>query len=267
MAHIFDFKSYKDFLEALTGEERGMLTRLAEAASCQKSYLSTCIKGKTHLTLDHAFGISEFLNFSDAEREYFFLLIEKDKAGSLALRRHLESKIKQLSREAYRLKNQQKNAVIVSGSETAEIAFYYGTYLGTAIHMLTSIPEFQTVNAIAKRLNISPEVCLGVLQQLEAQQLVKKQGAHHLWNSANIHLADNSPWILNHHQNWRLRAVDNVQKRDDEATHYSSIQSMSKEDFEKLKKKIVQFIKDFNLVADPSNPEEAFCLNIDFFKV
>lgn len=267
MTSVFDFKSYKDFLEALTSQERGMLTRLAEAAPCQKSYLSTCIKGKTHLTLDHAFGISEFLNFSDSEREYFFLLIEKDKAGGVGLRRHLEGKMKQLSREAYRLKNQQKNSVIVTGTDSPEIAFYYGTYLGTAIHMLTSVSEYQTVSSISKRLGIAPEVCQGVLHQLESQQLVKKQGTHYMWNSANIHLADNSPWILNHHQNWRLRAIDNVQKRDEEATHYSSIQSMSKEDFEKLKKKIVQFIKEFNLVADPSNPEEAFCLNLDFFKI
>lgn len=267
MANIFDFKTYKDYLLALTEGERGMLTRLAEAASCQKSYLSTCLKGKTQLTLDHAFGISEYLELSDAEKEYFLLLVEKDKAGTLALKRHLEEKIKKLSREAYRLKNQQKSAVVISDGVTPEIAFYYGSYLGTAIHMLTSVDEYQTLSAISKRLNLPAETCQVLLQQLEAQDLVKKQGTHYKWNSANIYLADNSPWIANHHQNWRLRAIDNVQKRDEEATHYSSIQSMSKDDFEKLKKKIAQFIKEFNQVADPSVPEEAFCVNIDFFKI
>ncbi|MNK06257.1 hypothetical protein D3C87_241500 [compost metagenome] len=266
MKNIFDYKSYKPYLADHCDQERGLLTRLSEAGGCQKSYLSACLKGKNQITLDHAFGMAELLGLSDSEQNYFFLLIEKEKANTPKLKRHLEMKLKDLSREAYRLKNQQANAVIVT--ETAsDLGAYYSTWLATAIHTLTSIGGLQSVSQIAKRLNISPEHTQGLLQQLEKLDLVKRQGEKYIWNSGNIHLADNSTWISQHHSNWRLRAIDSTQRRTAEAMHYTAIQSMSEEDFEVLKKKIAQFINEFNKVSDPSEPQDGFCFSIDFFKV
>lgn len=266
MTNIFDFKSYKSYLVALCESERGALTRFAEAAGCQKSYLSTCLKGKGQLTLDHAFGISEQLQLSDQEQEYLFVLVEKEKAATLPLRRRLENKAKEMARESFRLKNQQRDSVIVSEG-SSDIGFYYATWLPTALHTLSSVPGSQTQAAMAKRLNLHPAVIASVLDYLEKMNLVKKAGDKYLWSSSNIHLADNSAWIAGHHSNWRFRAVENIQKSDREATHYSAIQSFSEEDFEKLKRKILDFIKEFNKTADPSEPEEAFCLNIDLFRV
>lgn len=266
MAVIFDFKSYKNFLVDLCSSERGLLTRLAEAGECQKSYLSACLKGKNHLTLDQAFGMAEYLQMTEAEQEYLFLLIEKEKASTHKLKKKLEGKLLELSREAYRLKNQQKDTIVISNTDSS-IGAYYSNWTLTAIHTLTSINRYQSAEQIGKRLNLPTAVAQVFLTQLQALELVKKEGSHYKWNSGNIHLADNSSWIPSHHLNWRLRAIENVQKRDMASTHYTSIQSMSADDFEILKRKIANFIKEFNKVADPSVPEEAFCLNFDFFKI
>lgn len=265
--NIFDFKSYKDYLKAVCQAERGGLSRLAEAGQVQKSYLSACLSGKNHLTLDHAFGMAEYLNLSDYQQDYFFVLIEKEKASTPKLKKRLEAKARDMSRESYRLKNQQRDTIIVSEAPSLEIGAYYASWLSTAIHMLTSIERFQTVASIAKRLALPQESVERSIAQLGKLDLVKKQGEKYRWNSSNLHLEDDSIWIANHHGNWRLRAVDNVQKGDSESTHYSVVQSMSEEDFEKLKRKIVQFIKEFQSIADPSDPEEAFCLNLDFFRI
>ncbi|MFV8256327.1 DUF4423 domain-containing protein [Bdellovibrio bacteriovorus] len=264
--NIFDFKSYKTFLRAYCDSERGALTRLSEAANTQKSYLSACLNGKGQLSLDQAFGVAEYLNMSDYEQDYFYLLIDKEKAVTPALRRRLESKAKDMSREAFRLKNQQKDSVIVT-EQDSNIGFYYATWLATAIHTLTSVPQFQSIASLEKRLNLNKASVATIIGYLEKMELIKKSGDKYRWNSSNIHLEDSSVWISSHHTNWRARAMDNVQKNDREATHYSSIQSFSEEDFEKLKKKIAYFISDFNKVADPSEPEDAYCFNIDLFRV
>ena len=267
MTNIFDFKSYKEWLKRLCSEERGLLSRLADAAECQKSYLSACLNGKGQLTLDHGLGIAEHLGLTDNEQDYLFLLIEKERAVSLKLRRKLESKLKDLSREAYKLKNQQNSSIIITGQDT-NLGSYYASWIPTAMHTLTSVDGYQTLPQLAKRLNISLEAAQVFINQLKALEMVKQQGNNYSWHSGgNIHLADDSTWINMHHLNWRFKSIENFQRRDPEATHYTAIQSMSESDFELLKKKIAGYIKDFNKIADPSNPEEAYCINIDFFKV
>jgi uncharacterized protein (TIGR02147 family) len=263
---IFQFKTYKEYLNSICEAERGNLSRLAEAGGCQKSYLSACLKSKGQLSLDHAFGMAEHLGLTDAEQDYFFLLIEKEKAVTSKLRHRLETKAKDLARESLRLKNQQKGSVVISEGNP-ELGLYYRTWLPTAIHMLTSVPRYQSTAALAKRLNIPPEGAVSFLGYLEKMDLVMKAGEKYKWNSANIHLADNSLWIQGHHANWRLRAIDNIQKDDREASHYSAVQSFSEEDFDKLKRLIANFIREFNGTSDPSEPEEVFCLNIDLFRV
>src|SRR6516225_4157730 len=124
---IFEFKSYKEFLKAYCKSERGALSRLAEAADCQKSYLSICMTGKGQLSLDQAYGIAEHLGLSDAEVDYFFLLIDKDKASTPKLKKKLETKIKDLARESFRLKNQQRESVIIN-EPNHDVGFYYSTW-------------------------------------------------------------------------------------------------------------------------------------------
>jgi uncharacterized protein (TIGR02147 family) len=266
MATVFDYKSYKNFLTDTCSGERGLLTRLAEAGECQKSYLSACLNGKNHLTLDQVFGMAEYLGMSDGEQEYLFLLVEKEKANTPKLKRKLEDKLRELSREAYRLKNQQRESQVISNVDSG-VGTYYSNWMLTAIHTLSSITKFQTAEQIGKRLGLPGNVAQHFLNQLEALEFVKKEGSRYKWGSGNLHLSDDSSWISNHHLNWRLRAVDNTQKNDRSSMHYTAIQSMSEDDFEILKKKIANFIKEFNKVSDPSEPEEAFCFSLDFFRV
>jgi predicted oxidoreductase len=178
----------------------------------------------------------------------------------------LEGKLRDLSREAYRLKNQQKESFVISAADSG-VGTYYSNWTLTAIHTLSSIGKFQTADQIGKRLGLPVAVAQVFLNQLQTLEFVKKEGSHYKWSSGNLHLSDDSSWISNHHLNWRLRAIDNTQKNDRAAMHYTAIQSMSEDDFEVLKKKIANFIKEFNKVSDPSEPEEAFCFSLDFFKI
>lgn len=267
MKDVFSYKSYPQYLEHLCQSERGTLSRLSEAAGCQKSYLSTCLKGKTLLTMDHAFGIADYLKMSEQEKDYFFLLVEKERASTPGFRKYCEKKLIDFSREAYRLKNQTRDTVILSTNESAQIAFFYQTWLPAAAHMLSSVPRYQNIKKMAARLQTSEELVLAVLEELKKHTLVEQKDQNFLWSSSNVHLPDDNPLIINHHQNWRLRAINDIQKSSKDSLHYSVVQSMSEEDFEVVKKRVSSYIKNFHSIADPSVPEEAYCFNIDLFKV
>lgn len=243
------------------------MTVLSEAAGCQKSYFSSCLKDKCHLTLDHVYGISEYLQLNEAEENYFFLLLEKDKCSTLKLRKKLEVRLRDMAREAHRIKNQVGDSLIVKEDQASAIGIYYSNWIFMAIHSLTSVDRYQTVDRIAERMNMAKPLVQMYLNQLEKLELIKKDGQRYKWNTFNLILDDDSVWIGTHHSNWRVNALTNIQKKDPSAYRYSVVQSMSESDFELLKKKIAQFIKEFNKVSDPSEPEESYNFNIDFYKV
>lgn len=157
--------------------------------------------------------------------------------------------------------------IIQSNPEDSGLGQYYSTGLYVAIHSLTAIEKYQTLDKMSDRLLLPKEIVQFYLDALIKMDLVKKEGHRYKWNTFSMHLTDDSLWINAHHSNWRVAAMNNLQKRDPHALHYSLVQSISESDFELLKKKIAQFIKDFSKVATPSESEESFNLNIDFYKI
>lgn len=266
MIYIFDFKSYKDYLKKICHLQRGNLSRLAEAAGVQKSYLSACLNGKNNISHDQAYGISLHLKLSENEQEYLFLLLEKSHAATPQLQKHLIAKIKQISEEAQKIKSQLNDTKIIT-NKNDDLSEYYLNWFYSAIHSLTSIKKFQTVETISSRLGIPPHLTDFFLKKLVLLKLIKKEGIYYRWNSSNIHLEETNPLLISYHSSWRLRATEDCAKMQSSSFHYTSTQSLSVSDFEILKKKIGNFIKDFNKTSDPSIPEESFCLNIDFFKI
>lgn len=49
--------------------------------------------------------------------------------------------------------------------------------------------------------------------------------------------------------------------------HYTAVQSLSRQDYEKLKQQFLKGLDNYRSVANPSQEEELVCLALDFFKV
>ena len=69
------------------------------------------------------------------------------------------------------------------------------------------------------------------------------------------------------HTHWRHRALLDIQRQLTETIHYTSVFSMSKIDVKNVREFLVQTIAKSREITDPSEPEEIFCLSVDFFKV
>lgn len=264
---IFAFHDYRTYLrKRIESEEtsRGLITQMASAARCQRSHLSRVISGTLHLTPDQALGLTRYWNFNDEETDYFLTLVDRERAGSPELRDRLGKKLQASRRKQEDLtKRLKRMEVIPTGVDTS----YYSAWYWSAIHILVSIPEYQTVETISRRLALPETMVKTCLETLEQQEFVKRSGGKWKIGTASIHLPRNTPVIGIHHNNWRQKAVMDAVQPDSDGVHYTVIQSISVSDFEKLKAMMLRWIDEYAAVASPSKEEELICFACDLFRV
>jgi uncharacterized protein (TIGR02147 family) len=269
MDNPFEFKSYKAYLRKIKQDKasRGLLTRLAKAAGCELSYLSRALSSKVQLTMDHAYLIAEELKLAGLEREYFLTMVEHERAASPAYREHLKRKLKSLQTQNEDLS--QKTQLPLVPLDQAQF-LYHSSWLYCAVHLLVSIPEFQSVEAIARRLNVKPAQIESVLHQLEQMGFVRRAGAASAkWEylAGASHTSKNSPLVPLHHANWRNRAILDAQDFTSESLHYSGVLSLSTSVYETLRQKLVDMIEEIEREAGPSPSEDLVNINIDAYRV
>ncbi len=259
---VFTFNSYKKYLR-LRVSERGVLSQLAEAAGCQRSYFSRVLSTEVHLTPDHGFRLCEFWQFTSEEHEYFMTLLEFERAADAKYRRHLQSKLKKLEK-TYEDLSLRTNLKLESSEK--DLFLYHSSWHWAAIHMLTAVPRFQTVASICKRLNLSEDIVTQSLKHLRSIGYVENQGHRWSYVRGETFISRNSSFLPIFHQNWRLRAVQDSLDLKTDAVHFSNVQSLSEEDFSRLKKMLVDFIDSCLKISAPSPPEEVVAFTFDIFK-
>lgn len=264
---VFSFSSYRSFLRArLVSKEtqRGLLSKMCREVGCQNAHLTRVLQEKVHLTLDQVFLTCRFLGLSQTESMYLMKLAEHDRAGNPHYRAQLQKELKELRQEQEDLsKRIQKKRMGDFQSES----IYYANWYWVAIHYMTAIREFQTVEKMSRRLNLSESLVRQSLKTLEEFGLVKRTGERWILASGSIHLPKNSPFNSVQHGNWRHRAVLKSQEKESDGIHYTVVQSISHEDFQKLKQIFLDTLDEYRKCADVSPSEELVSVTLDFFRV
>ncbi len=265
---IFDFDDYRSYIKARVKSEKdtwGIWTKLAKAGGCQASYLSQSMNGKAHLTPDHILGIANFWNLTDQEKEFLFLILEFTKAGTKALKQHLEFKIKRLVSDRVDSKIQSGGAPIQQGSLEA---LYCSIWYWVAIHHVVGISKFQTIEDIAKRLFLPVQIIEQCLKQLELSGLVQQKNKKWIRGEARTHyISKDSPYLNTYHNNWRQRAITDAALLKEKSVHHTIISSLSFKDQAHLAIKIKDLVSYFVSVTSKSHDEELVCFTCDFFSV
>lgn len=265
MISIYNFKDYREFLNTWIRSQgqRGLKKKLSEAANVSSTLISLILKGEKQLSMEQASDIADCLGMNERETEYFFLLVEYGRAGTPALRRKLEKRISEHQAQAKKLSHR-----VTPDRELTdqEIAIYYSSWVYTGIRNLSAIGEFNDVPHIAERLNISPAVVAKVLDFLLKQGLCKQANGKLLFGPAYLQVDADSPFVLKHHQNWRLRGFQFMDQYNDENLFYTCPMSLSKEAAIEIRKRLSSVIEDVLKVMRPSDCEEVYCFNLDWFK-
>lgn len=265
--NLFRYETYKDILIAQIASNpggRGYRTKLAEAAGCQLSFLSQVIHSHVHLTPDHAAGLCEYWGFDNEERDYFLELVNLARAGSPILKTILLKRLAEIRAKHEDLASRYKKRESIREKDQA---LYYSSWHLSAIHILLTISEFRTVEEIAKRLSLPPSMVQQSLQQLTRIGLAVRKSGVWLPTENDLHLPKDSPFTSMNHSNWRHRATLDSCRREKGGVHYTTVHSVSRSDFEKIKEMALRFLDQTRAVVRTSPEEEVTCMTLDWFVI
>lgn len=267
MKELYEYQDYKTFLTSrlgASGTRKGGRSSLAKHLRCQTAYVSQILNGSAHLSLEQAYGTADFLGLDPQATEYLILLVSKSRAGTKVLADFYRRKIKEILQNRHNIQR-RINVGHVLSEENKMI--YYSMWYYAAIHMLISIPKYQTPSTLADHLALPVKVVNKVLEFLNRTGLANLQGGRYSVGPTHIHLEADSMHLLRHHMNLRNRAQVSLDRQATDDLHYSVVMTMSEETAGKLKDRIIETIA-LNLKEIKDSPDEvAICNVIDFFKI
>lgn len=269
---IYSFESYTAYLahyiRHAPKKGRGLRTALAQAAKCQPAYITRVLQGGGDLSLEQGERVSRLLAHSAEESHYFLLLIQQARAGTPALRDYFRAQLEDLRQKQAQLAERFK--VKTALDQNAQ-AIYYSSWVYGAVHLAVGIPRLTDRDAIARELILEPERVADALEFLLSVGLIRREAGRYAVGEARMHVGHDSPFVTKHHINWRLQAMQALERtgrdRRDRDLHYSSTVTISGADQRALREHLIQSIERYNAIIAPSPEEELHCLTLDFFKV
>ncbi|MBP6219411.1 MAG: TIGR02147 family protein [Oligoflexales bacterium] len=263
---LFLHKSYKDFIkEKISGYSniKGYQGKLAVVAKCHPTFLSQVLNGLVHLTPEQAFHLTEFWELSEVEAEYFTLLLQYERSGSLTHRRWLERRLEKLRQANHSVSKVRERGTSLSIEEQQR---YYSSWIMTAVHVAVSIPELNTIAKLSERLNLPSTIVELTIKELTEQGIISpsKKGGW-IVNRMNLHLPQNSPLTWMNHNMWRQYAMQKLCTEHEKNTHYTAVMSMSRSDFDVLSHKILTLIQETVKQTELSKEEEVYVFLADCF--
>ena len=264
---VFDFKTYKGFLSDYTEKQAhswGVKSKLAKAINCQSAYLSQIMSDRAELSLEQALKACQFFEFSEEEEKFFLLLVQKDRAGTVDLKKHFINQIETILNRRLVLTERLGTKNILSDEDKTT---YYSAWYYSAIHMAVSIPELQTKAMLSRHLNLKIEKLNQALDFLIQTGLVLQKGDRYLLGGSSIRLGNDSALIIRHHANWRLQATEALERESLTDLHYSGVFTLSMSDVTKIKDLMLEQLKSNLNVVKESKEEEIYVMNLDFFNL
>jgi len=196
--------------------------------------------------------------------DFFQLLVQKHRATDSAFKTHLKNRIQQI-REA---RNEIKNRVVSTLAVPIEAqAQYYSSWLYIAVHMAASLAPAKSLGEIAQYLSVPVERVQETTQFLVSIGLVNLENGVVTMGPAHLHLPKDSVLVRTYHLNWRSKATQVLDMKNERNLHYSVVYSISREDAARLKNMILDLIQENLKVVAPSKEEILIANTIDFFEV
>jgi uncharacterized protein (TIGR02147 family) len=265
---LFQYMDYKkwvtDYVEALPHRGRGQYRKMAAHLNTSSAIMTQVFKGERDLTAEQAVLLSEYLGLSKIERQFFILLVNYSRATSFRYKEILKSEIEEVKVRAQELKYRVQQSTELTPEAKAIL---YSNWYYLAIWSLTAIPEFDNLESIADRLDLSRIKTKEALEFLVKYSLVIEENGKFKIGPKLIHLESSSPQIPRHHQNWRLRAFQRYESARPQDLFFTGPITISEKDAAILRERLVTFISDAVLFLKDSPSEKLYSLCLDWFEV
>jgi uncharacterized protein (TIGR02147 family) len=265
MNDVFQEDDYKGYVKkALAIKGHGSRLKLSEAINCHSAYITQVLNKDAHFNIEQALEASNFFNHTREEEEFFLLLLQYAKAGTKKLRDLSWRKIQEIRESRALVSNR------IKGKEELDVltqAKYYSRWYYSAIHVLVTIPGKKSKTSIASYLGLEMDIVNEAIEFLESCGLITSGQDGYETGKTKLFLKGDSPFIVQHHQNWRLSAMNDILKPGKENLHFSSVYTLSEKDFIRIREQLLENIQEVWSIVQPSKEEKLCALNIDFFEL
>jgi uncharacterized protein (TIGR02147 family) len=264
-ANVFEYTDYIEFIQDwIEAKGHGSKSIISQAAGVQLAYLSLVLRGGTHLNLEQCLRLKGLFEFTPEETEFFLLLAQKNRAGTKELELHFENQIESIRVQRNLLKKRIGNMVKFSQEEQNR---YFSRWYYAAIHTALLIPDLRTQKQLEEHFKLSATEIGEALDFLEKIALIKREKNGFAVESFRMHLPGDSSLINQHHTQWRLMALNDLNKINRGSLHYSAIISLSHKDAADFKKESLNFIETFEKKLKDSKDEVLYSMGFDWFEI
>lgn len=264
---VYNYSDYKKFvlesIENMPKKGRGQLSKLAQFINTTPVIVSQVFKGNRELTIEQAFDAADFFGLNEMEKEYFLFLVQHTRAGHHRLKKHYEKKIMDIKVKSKNLKNRLVDAEKISPETQAR---FYSNWYYAAISLLLGLPGEHSAESIAEYFGLPLIKVREALMFMQENGIVVQKKGYYFVGPQRTHLSKDSPYINNHHRNWRTKGLESLDNIMDNELFLSFPMSLSLEDVDKVQGKILKLIDEINKIASTSKEEVLFCFNLDWFK-
>jgi hypothetical protein len=264
---LFEHGDYREYLRAhiagLPKNGRGELSKIAQLLNVNSTWISQIMSGTQEFNSDQAFALSNYLGHTELEADYFSLLVQIERAGTMELKTHLKKKLKTVKDESLKL---SKRVHFTKKLSEEERSVFYSSWIYSAVHIFTSLEEDGvTLDDISTRFSLSKVKANEIVQFLLHSGIIKETGGRYQPGVQSTFVEQGSPHLLKHHSSWRIKAIEKSEKLADNEMMVTGQYSLSKKDFLKLRENLTEFVKTLNNTVKETEPEEIVCLNLDWF--
>ena len=264
---VYEYHNYKQCVNSWISEQKsaghGQLRKMALHLGINSVVMSQVFRGDRDLTVEQALGVTNFIGLNDMERDYFLLLVQKERAGTHELKQVYERQIKALHAAAQALKNRVKHQKFTDEDK----ATFYSQWYYSAIRLGISIPQNNSVSGISQYLNLERQLVAKVIDFLIKHKLIVENEGKLDIGPQVTHIGHDSPFVNRHHSNWRLKSLQAMEKITEEDMYYTGPMALSKSAATEIRKKLVELVEKATKIAAPSDSEVLYCLNIDWFRI
>lgn len=266
---IFDFTDYRHYLNSVCNDEaapRGLRAALAREAGCQASYFSQVLKERSHLTEDQLLGVAHHLELSPAVAQHLLLLLRYTKAATVRLQTHLKAEIEKAKQSQFDLQT-LIDAEAANRDHDGTLGVYFSTWIYSAVHLLTSNPNYQKPEPIAERLQLPITKIKECLLFLVNSGFVDHSGKNYVFKRGSFHVAKDSPLQAAVQSSRRELAARSIAINPLESMHFSSLFTIDEADLAKIKEIFTRSIEKSHKVIHGSGTRKLACLCVDLFEI
>jgi uncharacterized protein (TIGR02147 family) len=265
---IFECNDYRVFIDkrltTLQKVEKGIKTKIAEQLNVNASMISQVLSGSKELTQEQAIKLAQFFGLQKLETDYFLILVQMERAASKELKKYYAEKMEQLKKESLKISKRIQSEKDLTDLERS---VFYSSKVYSSVHLFTSLGEGKTLMEIMDKFNFKKNRALEIISFLINAGLIVENDGIYKMEGKSTHVEKGSPFLLNHHINWRVAAVDKSERISNEEMMYTVNFSVSKKDFLKVREELVQSIQRVIETVKDSPAEEMANLNIDLFRI